>query len=69
VRLGPALGSTQTVSYSAGVFEGSSDPRRRGALTIGLPPFPEEDPASPAAKTPEDEDAKRAKMPKDLLEE
>jgi gamma-glutamyltranspeptidase/glutathione hydrolase len=69
VRLGPALGSTQTVSFSAGVFQGASDPRRRGALTIGLPPFPEEEPARPAAKTPDDEDAKRPKSAKDLLEE
>ena len=69
VRLGPALGSTQTVSYSAGVFEGASDPRRRGALTIGLPPFPEEEAAKPAAQTPDDEDAKRPKIPKDQLEE
>ena len=69
VRLGPALGSTQTISYGAGIFQGASDPRRRGALTIGLPPFPEEGVPKPAAKTPQDEDGKRAKSKTDQLEE
>ena len=37
VRVAPAIGSTQTVMLSRGVFYGSSDPRRGGALTLGLP--------------------------------
>lgn len=56
LRLGPAIGSTQTISYGNGIFQGSSDPRRRGALTIGLPPFAEESPARPSAQTPENEE-------------
>lgn len=52
IRLGSALGSTQTVAYGAGVFQGSSDPRRRGALTIGLPSFPEEEASETSADQP-----------------
>jgi gamma-glutamyltranspeptidase/glutathione hydrolase len=33
----PAIGSTQTIQLKDGVFYGASDPRRRGALTLGLP--------------------------------
>ena len=40
VRLGAAMGSTQTVAFGKGRFQGASDPRRRGALTIGLPMSP-----------------------------
>ncbi len=37
VKLRAAIGSTQTASFGDGVFNGASDPRRRGALAIGLP--------------------------------
>ena len=38
IRLGAAMGSTQSVRFHQGVFYGASDPRRPGALTLGLPP-------------------------------
>ncbi len=69
VVLAPAIGSTQTVSYSGGIFYGSSDPRRRGALTLGLPPFTPDEAPAPAAKTPDDEEAERPKERGDELEE
>ncbi|MGK0190207.1 MAG: gamma-glutamyltranspeptidase/glutathione hydrolase, partial [Verrucomicrobiales bacterium] len=69
IRLGPAIGSSQTVSYSAGLFQGASDPRRRGALTIGLPPFADDPPVKPSPRTPDDEDANRLEPNGDNLEQ
>ncbi len=37
VKTRPLMGSTQSVSRINGHFYGASDPRRQGALTIGLP--------------------------------
>ena len=37
VRVTSSIGSTQTVMLGKGVFYGASDPRRGGALTLGLP--------------------------------
>jgi gamma-glutamyltranspeptidase/glutathione hydrolase len=36
IRVAPDIGSTQTVMLRKGIFQGSSDPRIGGALTLGL---------------------------------
>ncbi|MCH2062319.1 MAG: gamma-glutamyltransferase [Roseibacillus sp.] len=59
IRVAPAIGSTQTVMLSRGIFHGASDPRRAGALTLGLPadspgaPLGDETGPGPEAELPE----------------
>ena len=38
IKVVSPIGSTQTVMLSGEIFHGASDPRRAGALTLGLPP-------------------------------
>ena len=40
IRVAPDIGSTQTVMLHKGIFQGASDPRIGGALTLGLPANP-----------------------------